>query len=102
MQANEYVRPIFQAWMKPFHHLGMKTLSIRNTVSTDHIPFDRAGLPGFQFIQDRFGQGSGHTNIDFFETLDEKDLMINAVIVASFAYHAAMRNEKFPRKINNE
>ena len=76
----------------------MTTLSIRNTGSTDHIPFDRAGLPGFQFIQDRIGQGSGHTNIDFYDNLIPENLMKNAVIIASFAYHAAMRDERFPRK----
>jgi carboxypeptidase Q len=98
MQANEKVRSIFAEWFKPFTDLGLTTLSIRNTGSTDHIPFDRAGLPGFQFIQDRFGQGSGHTNIDFYETLGAEDLMKNAVIIASFAYQAAMRDEIFPRK----
>jgi len=98
MQANEFVRPIFEQWIKPFYDLGMTTLSIRNTGSTDHIPFDRAGLPGFQFIQDRIGQGSGHTNIDFYDNLIPENLMKNAVIIASFAYHAAMRDERFPRK----
>jgi len=26
------------------------------------------------------------------------DLMMNAVVMASFAYHAAMRDERIPRK----
>ena len=101
MQRNEHVRSIFKAWMEPFHDLGMTTLSIRYTGSTDHIPFDRAGLPGFQFIQDRVGQGTGHTNMDFYDNLILEDLM-NAVIMASFAYHSAMRNEKIPRKTMNK
>ena len=98
LQNNEYARQIFEAWIEPFEDLGMTTLSIRNTGSTDHIPFDRAGLPGFQFIQDRIGQGTGHTNMDFYDNLIPEDLKKNAVIMASFVYHAAMRDEIFPRK----
>jgi len=102
MQRNEHVRSIFKAWMEPFHDLGMTTLRIRYTGSTDHIPFDRVGLPGFQFIQDRVGQGTGHTNMDFYDNLIPEDLMKNAVIMASFVYHAAMRDDKMPRKTMND
>ena len=42
MQGNDQVRPIFEAWMKPFHDLGMKTLSLRTAGSTDHVSFDSA------------------------------------------------------------
>ncbi len=40
----------------------------------------------------------GHTNLDFFDTLPIEDLMKNAVIMASFVYHAAMSDAKIPRK----
>jgi hypothetical protein len=35
--------------------------------------------------------------MDTFDKLLPRDLMINASVVASFAYHAAMRDERFPR-----
>jgi hypothetical protein len=98
LQGNEQVRPLFEAWMEPFHDLGMTTSSIRSVGSTDHIPFDNVGLPGFQFLQDRVGGTGGHTNLDFFDTLPLDDLTKNAVIMASFAYHAAMMDERIPRK----
>ncbi len=98
LQGNEHVRRTFEAWMEPFHDLGMTTLSIRSVGSTDHVPFDNVGLPGFQFLQDRTGGTGGHTNLDFFDTLPLDDLMKNAVIMASFVYHAAMTNERIPRK----
>src|SRR6185503_16023405 len=31
LQGNDAVRPIFQAWLKPFEDLGASTISIRNT-----------------------------------------------------------------------
>ena len=37
--------------LAPFHDVGATTVATRNTGSTDHISFDRIGLPGFQFIQ---------------------------------------------------
>ncbi len=100
MQQNEAVRPIFEAWMEPFHDLGMKTLALRNTRGTDHLSFNRAGLNGWQFIQDRidYGVRRHHTNMDVYDGLIPKDMKINSVIMASFAYHAAMRDELLPRK----
>jgi Iap family predicted aminopeptidase len=99
-QRNEAVAPIFQAWMEPFRNAGMTTLSIRNTGATDHVAFDEVGLPGFQFIQDplEYNTRTHHTNMDSFDRLQAPDMMQNAAIVASFAYHAANREQKLPRK----
>ena len=98
LQGNEHVRELFQSWMEPLRDLGMTTISPRSVGSTDHIPFDRAGLPGFQFLQARVGGTGGHTNLDFYDTLPIDDLIKNAVIVASFVYNAAMDDVKVPRK----
>jgi hypothetical protein len=91
---------VFEAWMQPFKDFGMTTLTARGTGGTDHTNFDAVGLPGFQFIQDpiEYDTRTHHTSMDTFERLVSKDLMQNAVIVASFVYHAANREELFPRK----
>ena len=100
LQGNEAIRPVFQAWMEPFRSLGMTTLSIRNTASTDHVSFDEVGLPGFQFIQDplEYSTHSHHTNMDVFDRLQAEDLVKNATIIAAFVYHAANRDDLLPRK----
>src|SRR5205085_4205221 len=66
LQGNEAVAPIFSAWMEPFKNLGMTTVSIRNTGGTDHVSFDTAGVPGFQFIQDEieYDARTHHSNMD--------------------------------------
>jgi hypothetical protein len=99
-QENAAVVPIFQAWLEPFHDLGATTVSLRNTGGTDHLSFDAVGLPGFQFIQDRldYQTRTHHTHLDTFDHLREDDLKQASVIMASFLYHAAMRDEKMPRK----
>lgn len=100
LQGNEAVRPIFAEYLKPFHYLGAATLTILNTGGTDHEGFDAVGLPGFQFIQDAHDYETrvSHSNLDLYETVVEEDLKQAAAIVASFVYHAAVRDERLPRK----
>jgi len=100
LQGNDMVRPIFEAWLKPFNDLGAKTLTIRDTGGTDHLSFDAVGLPGFQFIQDEidYDTRTHHTNMDVFDHAIKGDLMQASVIMASFVYHTAMREEKLPRE----
>ncbi|RMH24423.1 MAG: M20/M25/M40 family metallo-hydrolase [Planctomycetota bacterium] len=99
-QSNAAVRPIFEAWMAPLADLGMTTATIRNTGGTDHLAFDAVGLPGFQFIQDRldYFTRTHHTNMDVYERVIPADVMQAAVVMATFVYHAANRDEKLPRK----
>jgi len=98
--GNPAAAPIFEAWMKPFNDLKVKTLSQFSNRGTDHLSFDRAGLPGFQFLQDRldYRTRTWHYNMDLYDHVLPEDLKINAVVMASFVYHAAMREKKFPRK----
>jgi len=99
-QGNAAVRPIFEQWMVPLRDLGMRVTTIRNTGSTDHVSFDTIGLPGFQFIQDpvEYSTRTHHSNQDVFDRLQADAMRKNAVIAATFAYLAANRDEKLPRK----
>jgi carboxypeptidase Q len=100
LQGNESVAPLFTQWMEPFHNLGMTTLSIRNTGGTDHLSFNEVSLPGFQFIQDpiEYETRTHHSNMDVYERIQEPDMKQMAVIVASFVYLTANREEMVPRK----
>jgi carboxypeptidase Q len=100
LQENEAVAPIFDAWMKPFKDLDMTTISMRNTGGTDHLSFDAVGIPGFQFIQDpiEYETRTHHSNMDVYDRLQPDDLKQISVIVASFVYDAAMRDQMLPRK----
>ena len=100
LQGNEMVAPLFSAWMEPFHDLGMTTLTIRDTGGTDHLSFNAVGLPGFQFIQDPldYDTRTHHSNMDVYERIQEPDMKQMAVIVASFVYMTANRDELIARK----
>jgi hypothetical protein len=98
-QENAAVVPIFEAWLAPFHDLGATTVTMNSTGGTDHLAFQGVGLPGFQFIQDQldYFPRTHHTNADTLDHVVEEDLKQAAVVMASFVYHAAMRDQLLPR-----
>jgi Zn-dependent M28 family amino/carboxypeptidase len=100
LQGNEAARPIFRSWLSPFADMGASTVTAANTGGTDHQSFTGIGLPGFQFIQDpiEYDTRTHHSSMDVYERLIEDDAKQASVILATFAYHAAMRDEKIPRR----
>ena len=100
LQGNDMVRPIFDAWLAPFHDLGATTLTIEDTGGTDHKAFDAVGLPGFQFIQDPldYMTRTHHSDLDVYDHAVPSDLMQAAAVMASFVYNAATRPEMLPRE----
>ncbi|MFZ6654854.1 M20/M25/M40 family metallo-hydrolase [Undibacterium sp. TJN19] len=99
-ENNAAVKPIFDAWLAPFQDLGATTTTLRSTGSTDHVSFDRAGVPGFQFIQDDMDYFSRthHSSMDVYDKVQKSDLTQASLIMASFIAHAANRNDMLPRK----
>ncbi len=99
LEEHEVVKPIFDAWLEPLKDLG----ALRNVGdkigSTDHVPFVRVGVPAYNAIQEYsdYDVRTHHTNMDFYERLNEADLKQSAIVLATFLYHAAMRDEKLPR-----
>jgi len=100
LQGNGNIAPVFDAWIKPFADKGVKTLTLQNTGGTDHLAFDAAGLPGFQFIQDplEYSTRTHHSSMDTWERLQADDMKLNAAVVAAFVYLTANRPELLPRK----
>jgi hypothetical protein len=100
MQNNDMMRPIFSAWFAPFRDLGVTTLTVAGEYGSDQVPFDEAGIPAFQFIQDpmEYETRTHHSSMDVYDRLQPGDLMQSAAVLASVVYHAANRDEMLPRK----
>jgi len=100
LQENEAVGAVFSAWIAPLKDLGVELLGPRSVGSTDHASIDRAGVPGFQFIQERleYNSRSHHSNMDFYDRVQADDLKQVATVVAVFAWQTANRDAKLPRK----
>jgi carboxypeptidase Q len=100
LQSNPAVRSIFEQWIAPLKDLGVNILGPRSVAQTDHVSFDNVGLPAFQFVQDRleYNSRTHHSNMDVYDRLQRDDVIQQATVAAIFAYSAAMRDEKLPRK----
>lgn len=98
LENNEAVKPIFDAWLEPFRDLGARRNIIQGIGNTDHLSFIGVGVPGFNPVQDyvNYDVRIHHTNMDTFERVKIADLQQCAIVMASFAYHAAVRAEKIP------
>jgi hypothetical protein len=99
MEGNAAAKAIFDAWLEPLRDLGVRRNVSEGIPSTDHLSFARIGLPGFTAIKEytNYDRRMHHTNMDVHERVRAEDLKQSAVVLASFAWHAAMRNERIPR-----
>ena len=99
MQGNLAARPIFEQWIAPLKDLGVATSG--RAPSRRPITRVRRRRPaGFQFVQDRleYNSRTHHSNMDTYDRVQRDDLVQQATVAAVFAYNAAMRDEKLPRK----
>jgi hypothetical protein len=57
-------------------------------------------VPGFQFIQDPldYFPRTHHSHLDTFERLRREDLVQASIVMATFLWQTAQREEKLPRK----
>ena len=64
------------------------------------VSFVDVGLPGFQLMVDRleYNSRTHHSTMDTFDRVQRDDMVQQATVIAVFAYDAAMRDEKLPRK----
>lgn len=100
LQGNLAERSIFEQWMAPLEDLGVTMIGPRSVFSTDHVSFDNAGIPAFQFLVDRleYNSRTHHSNMDTFDRVQRDDMVQQATVIAVFAYDAAMRDSMLPRK----
>jgi carboxypeptidase Q len=98
-EGNAQAKSLFDAWLAPLKDVGGRRNVVEKIGNTDHLSFTALGLPGFNTIQDYVGYDTRmhHTNMDFYERVNPEELKQAAVVLASFAYQAAMRAERFPR-----
>ena len=95
------MRPIFEAWFKPFEDLGAATISdSQHRRDRSHQSFDAVGLPAFSSSRIRSSTTRGRTTRTWTSTIacSAADMMQMAAIVASFVYNAANRPDLLPRK----
>lgn len=101
LQENLAIAPVFRTWFQAVRDLDVPgTIAPRSVVGSDYASFDEAGIPAFQFMQDRleYNSRTHHSNMDTVDRVQKDDLVQAAIVVATFAWDTAMRREKLPRK----
>lgn len=98
LENSDAAKPIFDAWLQPLKDLGMVKNVRPGIPSTDHLSFTAIGLPGFNPVQSYkdYDTRLHHTNVDTAERVTEADLEQNAIVLAWYAYQAAMREGPIP------
>lgn len=99
-QNNTGAMKSFEQWGVALKDLGWRSVSPRSVTSTDHGSFDNAGLPGFQFIQERleYNSRTHHSNMDTYDHVQKDDVIQQGAVAAVFAWYAANTSERLPRK----
>ena len=99
-QGNLGAMALFREWIESVEDLDVELVGPRSVGATDHAAFDSAGIPGFQFIQERleYNSRSHHSNMDFVDRVQPQDVVQQAAVAAIFAWYTANWPEKLPRK----
>lgn len=99
-QGNTGAMKNFEQWGQALKDIGWKNVSPRSVTQTDHGSFEEAGMPGFQFIQERleYNSRTHHSNMDTFDHVQQDDVKQQGAVAAVFAWYAANTPEKLPRK----
>jgi carboxypeptidase Q len=100
MEDHEGAKPYFDSWLAQFRDLGARKNVNLKLTSTDHQTFLAAGVPGFNPFQDyeNYDLRTHHTNMDTRDHVKPEDITQSAIVMASFAWQAAMMDQRMPRK----
>ena len=98
LQGRENCRGLMAQAIAPLNDLGVKELSLRTMNSTDHAPFDRAGVPAFAAIQEPvdYFLGTHHSQMDYPDHLVPDQLVQGAQAMAVTAWELAEMPARLP------
>jgi carboxypeptidase Q len=98
LQGREVLKPILDKELASLQEVGVKEISTRSMGGTDHLSFERLGVPGFACLQDmneyRF---THHTQTDTVDKVNEENLIQGAQVMAVSAMRVANLDKLLPR-----
>jgi carboxypeptidase Q len=99
LQGRAEVEPIMRRVLAPAVPLGVVDTDLRLEWDTDHIPFDKAGVPAFCFEQVQHDYSRiHHSEADTLDKVRPAELEQAAVVLALTAYRTAQLPERLPRR----
>jgi hypothetical protein len=92
------LKPILEAELATLKEVGVTQPHARGFGGSDHVPFDRAGVPGAHCLQEIAGyRFAHHTQADTLEMVREGDLIQGAQVMAVSAMRIANLPKLLPR-----
>jgi hypothetical protein len=92
------VQAVFERELSALLALGVNDLRRPSMGGSDHMSFDRAGVPGLMFVQEPAGYFlTHHTEADSLDRAREADLIQGAQVMALSAMRIANLDELLPR-----
>lgn len=99
MMGRSVMLPILGPELATLKNVGFEGVVIDSSGSTDHVPFETAGIPGFPCKQEtdeyRF---THHTQSDTFDKAKPENLVQGAQVLAVAAYRIADLDKLLPRE----
>jgi Iap family predicted aminopeptidase len=99
LQGRAVLKPLLEPELVSLKELGAQEITLASMGGTDHVSFERAGVPGFALRQDmteyRF---THHSQSDTFDKAKEPDLIQGAQVMALIAMRVANLPALLPRE----
>jgi Zn-dependent M28 family amino/carboxypeptidase len=95
---REPLTKTLEAELETLKELGVSDVCARGFGGSDHVPFDKAGVPGMAFNQEIAGYRFGHhSQADTLELVREADLIQGVQVIALTAQRLANMEQLLPR-----
>jgi carboxypeptidase Q len=99
LQGRAEVEPVMRRVVEPLVSLGVVDTDLRLEWGSDHLPFDKAGVPAFCFEQVQHDYSRNHhSEADTFDKVKPAELQQAAVVAALTVYRTAQLPDLLPRR----
>ena len=90
---------VLEAWIEPLRDLGVIGISGKPDGGSDHIPFEKLGIPTVPSIQDPldYDMIAHHTNMDVADRVQAEDMKQAVAALAWMLFRASNAPEMMPR-----
>jgi hypothetical protein len=98
-QKNAKLQSVLESWIVPLRDLGVTGISGKEDGGSDHIAFEKIGIPTVPSKQDPldYDTVAHHTNMDVFDRLQPEDMKQAATVLAWMLFQASNAPEMMPR-----
>jgi len=100
-QRNAKAQIVLKSWIEPLRGLGVIGISDKQDGGSDHIAFEKIGIPTVPTKQDPldYDTVAHHTNMDFADRVQPEDMKPAVAVMAWMLFQASNAPEMMPRVV---